>query len=137
MYCRERDGLLDDDEEIPGIDGRAFLDGDFGDFSLLCSLDLVLHLHGFNHNEPLAGFDFIAFRGNDAHNLPGHGGEDFSRSGLVSGRGSTAAQRARVADFCEEALRADDDVSFAEQRIFALALSVWHCVGLGSVNWGG
>ena len=116
--------LLDDCEEVSGVDGGGFLDGNLCDFALLGGLDLVLHLHGFDDDQALTGFDLIAFGGDDADDFSGHGSDDFGGASFGSGGGAAAAQRARIADLGGEALGADDDVGFAEERILALGLVV-------------
>ena len=115
--------LFHDCQQVSGVDGGGFFDGDFGDFAFLGGLDFVLHLHGFHHDERLTGFDLIAFGGDDANDFSGHGSGDF-KGQLGAGGGAAAAQRARIADFGGEALGTDDDVSSPISEYSRLA-SYW------------
>jgi DNA-binding SARP family transcriptional activator len=57
--------LLEADKKLVGVDGVSRLNEDIGDDGRPVRTDLVLHFHGFEHHEGLAGFDHIP--GGDLH----------------------------------------------------------------------
>jgi hypothetical protein len=52
--------LGDHAEDVAGVDGLAFPGLEAFDFAFFRRANFVLHFHGFNHDESLACFDFVA-----------------------------------------------------------------------------
>jgi hypothetical protein len=68
--------------------------------------DFVLHFHGFDDEEALAGFDFVAGFDEETDDFAGHGGGDFLAAFGFDGAVFAAAPGARVGDFGFEFVRA-------------------------------
>jgi len=69
-------GLRDDAEDIAGVDGLAFSREYALDDAALRRANFVLHLHSFDDQKPLAGFDMVPCLDEKTHNLARHGGYD-------------------------------------------------------------
>src|ERR1035437_9066893 len=100
--------LLYGGEEFAGGDGGAFFGGDGEHTAGAIGLELVLHLHGFDHPDALAVTDRVAGGGQHADYFAGHGAED-RLHGVAAGAGGLAGPAARVADFDFPAVALDGD----------------------------
>src|SRR6478609_8336561 len=63
---------FDNHEQPARLDRRAFGHGDLFDAPRARHRELVLHLHGFDDDEPLAGGDGVAGLDEHAHDATGH-----------------------------------------------------------------
>src|ERR1039458_4756940 len=114
--------LFDDGQRVAGVDHRTFRSQDLLYAAILGRFHLVLHLHGFHHDDALAGLHFISLADQDANNLTRHGRLDLLWAGLGAAYGAAGAQGARVLDIHGIARAADHHVQFALQRALALDL---------------
>src|SRR6516225_2222875 len=101
--------LLDDGEDVSGVHVGTGGDDDLADDAFSWGLDFVLHLHGFDDQDTLAGLDFGAFRNQKTEDLARHGSDELARAFAVVGAGA-AAQRTRIAQFDTVAARADPEM---------------------------
>jgi hypothetical protein len=69
-------GLIDPGEDVAGVDGLAFFGLEAFDFAFFGGANFVLHFHGFDDHQALAGFDFVADFYEKANDFAGHRGED-------------------------------------------------------------
>lgn len=65
-----------DAEHFTGVDGLAFFGVKILDCATFRRANFVLHLHRFDNEEALAGFDFISYLDEEAHHLAGHRSDD-------------------------------------------------------------
>src|SRR5687767_5349061 len=86
------------------------------DLSLAGGAQLVLHLHGLDHHEPLGGLDAIPGLDHDFHDLAGHGRADVLGPGRPLGahRGALQLLDPRVveADAGAQARHVDEEIPF-------------------------
>jgi hypothetical protein len=101
-----REGLVDPGEDVAGVDGVAFAGEELFDGAGFGGFYFVLHFHGFDDEEALAGFDFVAGFNEKADDFAGHGGEDLLAAFGFGGALFASAPRARVGDFGFELVRA-------------------------------
>src|SRR5215469_7045883 len=107
---RKRRGSFDNRQHVSRIDGAAFGGDQLLHDSRPGGLDFVLHLHGLDHEDALAGFDLGFFRDQQAHDLAGHGRDQLSRALFVGARALAAAQGSGIAQFGGIAHRAEPQV---------------------------
>src|SRR6185503_14383187 len=106
IFSCARELFFDDEERLAKLDRAAVLDEDADDSASELRLDLVHHLHRFDHAERVAGFDFradvderLGARSRAAVERSDHRGRDllaaYGRSGGLSrcGRGSGRCRR--------------------------------------------
>jgi hypothetical protein len=104
---------FDDGQHVAGIYRRAWGRRYLFHYPFFWRLDFVLHFHGFDYHDALAGFDFGIFCDKQAHHAAGHGSQDFSGSLLVSGSFLARAQGARIAQLDRETGTAYPQVEIA------------------------
>src|SRR5690348_7913161 len=73
-------------KSFAGVDGLAFLGQDALDRTILGRTNFVLHFHGFDNEQALAGFDMVSFFDKKTHHFAGHG-----RKNLLSAFGFDGA----------------------------------------------
>jgi len=81
---------------MAGGDGLTFGDEDALDGAGLGGADFVLHLHGFDDEQALTGFDFVASGDENANDFAGHGRGDLLSAFGFKDAAALAAPDARV-----------------------------------------
>src|SRR5213594_3508866 len=105
--------LRDDAEDFAAVDGLAFLGQNAFDGAALWRADFVLHLHGFDNQKALAGFDAVSCFDEKTHDFARHGRHDLLATFGFDVAVATAAPGARIDDFGREFLRAGLQYQFA------------------------
>src|SRR5229473_6396919 len=108
-----RPALSNNGKHFAGVDWLAFPGEDALDGAALGRADFVLHLHGFDNEKALAGFDAVSRLDEEAHDFTGHG-----RNNLLAPFGfdvavASAAPGARIDNFGGEFLPAGLEFQFA------------------------
>src|SRR5258708_34031288 len=94
---------------MAGLLGGGLGDRDLSQNVIFRGFELILHLHGFNHQHALTGLNFGARSDKDSHHLTGHGGRNLFDA-VSGGIGAAAgAKRSRIANGYAEGLPPDDD----------------------------
>jgi hypothetical protein len=91
-------GLIDPSEDVAGVDGLAFFGLDALDLAFFRRANFVLHFHGFDNNETLARFDFVADLHEETDDFAGHGSDDLLAAFGFEGALFSATPGARIAD---------------------------------------
>jgi len=78
---------------VKALDGAAFRRANF-----------VLHFHGFDNQEALAGFDFVSRLDEEADDFTGHGGDDLLAALGFEGTMAPAAPGPRIGNLGGELL---------------------------------
>src|SRR5580704_11120536 len=95
----EREESVDPGEDVAGVYGLAFFGLEFFYGAGFWGFDFVLHFHGFDDEEALAGLDFVAGFDEETNHFAGHGGDDLLAAFGFDGAVFAAAPGARVGYF--------------------------------------
>src|SRR6266404_7328003 len=96
-----------DGQHVAGVHRRAWHRRYLFHDPLFRRLDFVLHFHGFDYHDALAGFDFGIFCDQQTHDASGHRSQKFPGTLFVTASFITRAQGARVAQLYPEARGTD------------------------------
>jgi hypothetical protein len=91
--------LVDPGEDVARVYGLALFGGEFFYGAGFGGFDFVLHFHGFDDDEALTGFDFVAGFDEQADYFAGHGGDDLLAAFGFDRSVFAAAPGAGVGDF--------------------------------------
>jgi len=105
--------LVNPGEGFAGVDGLAFLGHNAFDGAALGRADFVLHFHGFDNQQALAGFHVVSCFDEKTHDFAGHGGNDLLAAFGFDAAVAATAPGARIDDFGGEFLRAGLEFQFA------------------------
>jgi hypothetical protein len=108
-YVSETLAIVDDNENIAGLNGLTLLGGHPGDATGFGGLEFVLHLHGLDDDEALLGSDLIADRDEHSDDAAGHRSFDGPGAIRTGARGSAGAQGAGIIERKGDAGPVDED----------------------------
>jgi len=102
----EKRGLVDPGEDVAGVDGLTFFGLEAFDFAFFGGANFILHFHGFDDDQALAGFDFVADFYEKADDFAGHRGEDLLTAFGIERSQFFGTPGAGIADLGVEFVRA-------------------------------
>src|SRR5437016_3538410 len=103
-------------KSFAGVDGLAFLGQDPLNRAAFGRANFVLHFHGFDNEQALAGFDMFSFFDEKAHHFAGHRRKDLLPALGFDAAVAAAAPGARIDDLGDEVLPAGLKFQFAVRR---------------------
>ncbi len=108
-----RPALSNNGKRFAGVDWLAFPGEDALDGATLGRADFVLHLHGFDNQKTLAGFDVVSCFDQKADDFTRHRRDDLLAAFGFDVAVAAATPSARIDDFGGEFLRAGVKLQFA------------------------